>query len=88
MNSIVDVMIAFQVNEEYHITFSMWEDKINTMYLIFVTIIIDQRVSKSLSGWQFKLGNSKLDWPKTPQPDRIRVRPWEAFLSFRYAMRG
>ena len=47
-----------------------------------------QRVSKSLSGWQFKLGNSKLDWPKTPQPDRITVRPWEAFLSFRYAMRG
>ena len=47
-----------------------------------------QRVSKSLSGWQFKLGNSKLDWPKTPQPDRIIVRPWELFLSFRYAMRG
>ena len=52
------------------------------------TVDIDQRVTKSLSGWQFKLGNSKLNWPKTTQPDRMRVRPWEVFLSFRHAMRG
>ena len=41
-NLIVDAATAFQVNEEYHTTLSMWKDKINAAYLIFVTIIIDR----------------------------------------------
>ena len=42
MNLIVNAMIAFQVNEEYVIILSMWKDKVNTAYLILITIIIDQ----------------------------------------------
>jgi len=42
MNSIMDAMIIFQVNEEYAIILLIWEDKINIIYLIFVMIIIDR----------------------------------------------
>ena len=55
-------------------------------YKIVFHIKYDQRVSKSLSGWQFKQGNSKVDWPKTPLPDRTRAPPWEAFLTLRGVM--
>src|SRR5947207_6419855 len=41
-NLIVNIMITFQMNEEYRAALSMWKDKVNTIYLIFVTIIIDQ----------------------------------------------
>ena len=39
---IVDVFATFQVNEEHRVTLSMWENKINAMYLIFVMTIIDR----------------------------------------------
>ena len=41
-NSIMNTMIALQMNEEYITTLSMWEDKINAAYLIFVMTIIDR----------------------------------------------
>ena len=33
---------ALQADEEYRTALSMWEDKVNTVYLIFVTIIINR----------------------------------------------
>ena len=56
-NLIANTAIAFQVNEEYRTALSMWEDKVNAAYLIFVTIIIDQlqasirQVTSSINTW-------------------------------------
>ena len=42
MDSIMDIFTARQMNEEYIIILSTWEDKINAAYFIFITIIIDR----------------------------------------------